>query len=233
MRYAGGKEVKAMKYLKIFTDFLDVVEPLNDDERGRLFIAMLGYALDGREPELPGNERFVWAVAKQHIDREVHSYKTKVASMETARSCLQKQRSDKETLIPEEDNDNDKYKNKYKDNERVCPSAAPAASRALAVPTLEEVEAYCQERGNRVNARRFMDFYTANGWRMGKTPMKDWKAAVRSWETNGMDDPRPAPARATGYMDEYKAAMEMIRAEEAKQCGGVDGIGAVMYNQTQ
>lgn len=49
-------------------------------------------------------------------------------------------------------------------------------------PTVEEVQAYCQERGNSVNAERFVDFYTANGWKVGKNPMKDWKASVRTWE---------------------------------------------------
>ena len=49
-------------------------------------------------------------------------------------------------------------------------------------PTLEEVKAYCNERGNRVDPERFVDYYTANGWRVGKNPMKDWRAAVRTWE---------------------------------------------------
>lgn len=49
-------------------------------------------------------------------------------------------------------------------------------------PTLDEVKAYCQERGNRVDPERFIDYYTANGWKVGKNPMKDWKAAVRTWE---------------------------------------------------
>jgi hypothetical protein len=49
-------------------------------------------------------------------------------------------------------------------------------------PTIEDVKAYCQERGNRVDPERFIDYYTANGWKVGKNPMKDWKAAVRTWE---------------------------------------------------
>lgn len=49
-------------------------------------------------------------------------------------------------------------------------------------PTLDEVKAYCNERGNRVDPERFIDYYTANGWKVGKNPMKDWKAAVRTWE---------------------------------------------------
>lgn len=54
-------------------------------------------------------------------------------------------------------------------------------------PTLEEVRAYCRERGNNVDAQRFIDHYEANGWVQGKgKPIKDWKAAVRTWENNGM-----------------------------------------------
>lgn len=49
-------------------------------------------------------------------------------------------------------------------------------------PTVEEVEAYCFERNNRVDPERFVDFYSSNGWKVGKNPMKDWKAAVRTWE---------------------------------------------------
>ena len=49
-------------------------------------------------------------------------------------------------------------------------------------PTLEEVTDYCNERGNSVDPQRFIDYYTANGWKVGKNPMKDWRAAVRTWE---------------------------------------------------
>lgn len=49
-------------------------------------------------------------------------------------------------------------------------------------PTLAEVTAYCQERRNNVNPRKWLDHYTSNGWRVGRNPMKDWKAAVRTWE---------------------------------------------------
>lgn len=49
-------------------------------------------------------------------------------------------------------------------------------------PTVEEVQAYCNERGNRVNPEAFVDFYSAKGWMVGKNKMKDWKAAVRTWE---------------------------------------------------
>ena len=49
-------------------------------------------------------------------------------------------------------------------------------------PTLEEVSAYCASRGNKVNPEQFYDFYESNGWKVGKNAMKDWRAAVRTWE---------------------------------------------------
>ena len=49
-------------------------------------------------------------------------------------------------------------------------------------PTVEEVEAYCSERGNGIDAQSFIDFYESKGWMIGKNKMKDWKAAVRTWE---------------------------------------------------
>jgi len=49
-------------------------------------------------------------------------------------------------------------------------------------PTVEQVKAYCLERSNSVDAEKFVDHYTSNGWRVGKVGMSDWKAAVRTWE---------------------------------------------------
>lgn len=56
-------------------------------------------------------------------------------------------------------------------------------------PTVEDVRVYCQERKNKVDPERFVDYYTANGWQVGKNKMKDWKAAVRTWERNGFSTP--------------------------------------------
>jgi hypothetical protein len=51
-------------------------------------------------------------------------------------------------------------------------------------PTIEQLEAYMEERGMNNIANRFYDHYEANGWKIGKNSMKDWKASVRTWEPN-------------------------------------------------
>ena len=62
-------------------------------------------------------------------------------------------------------------------------------SRSFTPPTLEEVEAYCQERNNGIDAQTFIDYYSARGWMMNsKNKMKDWKAAVRTWEQRHKDE---------------------------------------------
>lgn len=51
-------------------------------------------------------------------------------------------------------------------------------------PSLEVVTAYCSERGNHVDPQQWMNHYQANGWKVGRNPMRDWKASIRTWESN-------------------------------------------------
>lgn len=64
-------------------------------------------------------------------------------------------------------------------------------------PTLEEVQAYCKERNNNVDAHKWFNHYEAVGWKVGKNPMKDWRASVRTWERSdkgGTNKPNNKPA---------------------------------------
>lgn len=67
-------------------------------------------------------------------------------------------------------------------------------------PTVGEVEEYCQERGNSVNAANFVDFYASKGWKIGNSPMKDWRAAVRTWERRESEQQgKSAPSGANRF----------------------------------
>lgn len=65
------------------------------------------------------------------------------------------------------------------------PKTKKAEKANFTPPTVEEVEAYCQERGNDVDAEKFVAFYSAKGWMIGKNKMKNWKMAVITWEKSG------------------------------------------------
>lgn len=77
-------------------------------------------------------------------------------------------------------------------------------ARAFRPPTVEEISEYCQSRGNGISAERFYDHYSANGWKVGKTPMKDWKAAVRNWEKNEFRK----PVSVDNYRQDFAAVEE-------------------------
>jgi hypothetical protein len=62
------------------------------------------------------------------------------------------------------------------------PQKKTKATQKMAKPTIGEISTYCTERKNQISAQRFFDHYESNGWRVGKNPMKNWQAAIRTWE---------------------------------------------------
>lgn len=86
--------------------------------------------------------------------------------------------------------DNNIYKEKDLSNK--LDKSKEKTSNRFSPPTVEEVKAYCEERGNNVDAERFVDFYTMKNWMVGKNKMKDWRAAVRTWERDDKKSDKPA-----------------------------------------
>lgn len=81
-------------------------------------------------------------------------------------------------------------------------------------PTLEEVKAYCSERGNKVDPERWFDYYTSNGWKVGKNPMKDWKAAVRTWERDSSQTRPTRPKSQTFFNYDEKQQYDPEECEK-------------------
>ena len=69
-----------------------------------------------------------------------------------------------------------------KDKDSKEESASEEKSKRFYPPTIDEVKQYCEERKNNIDPMAFIDFYSSKGWMIGKNRMKDWKAAVRTWE---------------------------------------------------
>ena len=76
--------------------------------------------------------------------------------------------------------------------EPVAKPTPPSAKSKFKKPDVFEVAAYCRERQNGIDAQAFVDFYESKGWMIGKNPMKDWKAAVRTWERQRNTPPSTA-----------------------------------------
>ena len=139
---------------------------------------------------------------KKSAEQEPHEYRD-----ETKRKP-----NDNQTVTKAEPKEKEKVKekDKAKANENVKEKAKAfhkAAPCRFTKPTVEEVRAYCRERGNTVDPLRFFDFYEAKGWRVGNQPMQDWQAAVRTWEGR-----EQGSARERGSTNPFK---RMLLEEEA------------------
>lgn len=77
-------------------------------------------------------------------------------------------------------------------NDQYPAGKAPRASPSFRPPTIDQIAEYCKSRGNGVDAATFRDFYEAKGWMVGKNKMKDWQAAVRTWEKRTSQPSQPS-----------------------------------------
>ena len=99
-------------------------------------------------------------------------------------------------------------------------------NRRFVIPSVDDVRAYCTERNNAVNPEAFIDHYESNGWKVGKAAMKNWKAAVRTWERNDLqrgdvrkaDEPPEKQFHTTYDIDhgEYNGSTGFVK--NAKLC---------------
>ena len=104
--------------------------------------------------------------------------------------------------IEEEEEDKEEVEDKEEEEVEEVPTVPKKreARKRFSPPSAAEVREYCRERENAVDAESFVDFYAAKGWKVGNAPMKDWKAAVRTWEKR---ESRAAPRRGAFDANDY------------------------------
>lgn len=83
-----------------------------------------------------------------------------------------------------------------------------AKAKRFAKPIIDDIIDYCSERNNMVDPQKFFDYYSSNGWKVGKNPMKDWKAAVRTWEKNTTTT--QTKSKVEQSLDTWQQARQMI-----------------------
>lgn len=203
----------ASEYVPVFYDWVEVTGELTAQEKGRLIDAIVLYAQGGDwQEQIKGNERYLFPAFKKQIDRarETSGKRASAGSIggkqkqteANVSKCKQTEanasKNAKEYNNNNNNNNDKEYKNEVKGDE--VPPTPQKAPRRFTPPSVEEVAAYCRERGNSVSPQRFVDFYAAKGWRVGSAAMKDWRAAVRTWEDR---DEHPPDRRKTVGAQQY------------------------------
>lgn len=206
----------ALQSFNAYHSYLKSIEPLSDAERGRLFTALLEYSGSGTLLELRGNERFIFPTMKEQIDRDKAKYAEKCSSQrEKALKRWYAGACSGSFGIAEYAKDKDKEKDKEKEKDEEKKESKKSAAR-FSPPSVAEVAAYCRERGNTLDAQRFVDFYASKGWRVGNSPMKDWQAAIRTWEQRAAEQHSARPGSSGFY-----AGLEELLGTNSREKGEV------------
>ena len=137
--------------------------------------------------------------------------------------------STKEVQTP----DINRYKTKTKKEKDI---SKDISKKKFVPPTVEEVEEYCDSRNNSVDPEKFVDFYASKGWMVGKNKMKDWKAAVRTWEHKSEQEAEKPKARARPKKAAEKESEEEYfrkRAEEIELHNIFEPDGSRIFGEIQ
>ena len=178
-----------------YKSFYEAIKNIPEEEQLKLYNAICEYSLFDIIPNLPdGIAKAMFILMKPNIDNANARYKASVENGKRGGRPRKKQGEnnlDKTQQKPNNNLDKTQQKPKQNLNDNVDVDVnvndndnniSKKATTKFKKPTIEEVENYCKERNNNINAESFIDHYEANGWKVGRNSMKDWKAAVRTWE---------------------------------------------------
>lgn len=182
-----------------YRSYYDALKELPAEEFRDIVLAVCAYALDGEEPELSGVARAIFTlirptleVGRSKAENRSRTEQTSHSAEQTGNRPEQTENKTEQTQNKRKQTDNkpeqtrkekEKEREKESENDSYCSPPPPSGPKRFVPPTLAEVQSYVAERQSPVDPQGFIDFYASKGWMVGKTPMKDWKAACRNAET--------------------------------------------------
>ena len=191
----------AMKYVKLFYDWYDMLSGLTKEELGEMFEAIMRYGYDGTEIETTGVVARMFPFFKKNIDRNEEAYEKKVQQCreagkrsgetrkrnanERTQTNVNEMNEEQEQNKEEEKEDEDDYDYKQQDQEN---------ENALADDfdmndDLERINKFIIEKGLTCDAREFYDYYSERNWEVGGKKIENWKGLLVSWDKSNKAEP--------------------------------------------
>ena len=200
------------------------------EDRLRLYDAMLDYGETGVVPELEGPLALLWDYFQPQLELDNARYESIRAKRAKAGRLggLASQGSRQPEQEPQDGQEEASEAKEAKEaaeantiqsstvqsnpvqlRESIAAKAPPAPKKRFVPPTQAEIGAYVREAKLAMDPQEFLDYYTANGWKVGSHAMKDWRAAARNWARKEAHMPRqplrPAPIVLAPLEDPYGA----------------------------
>ena len=177
------------------------------EQRGELFTAILCYAAGEPVLDLDAAADMAFSFIRERMDRDSVAYMEKVEKRREAGKLGGRPKangfSEKQEKAKKANGFSEKQNNPdtvpVTDTVSVFEKESKEKSLRFSPPARQDVADYCKEKGfSDFDVERFVDYYTSNGWMVGKSKMKDWKAAVRNWARAGTA-PRPNNTRGNKF----------------------------------
>ena len=184
-----------------YRSYYEALKALPKRDQTSVLMSVIGYALDEEIPKLSGVPLSVFTLIRPTLDSGRNKARSRmkkggtseeqIGTNEKQNGTNEKQNgtNEKQNGTNVEQSINEGEIEKEREEEGENDSSLPPTplsrgkSKRFSPPSVEEVRAYCQERGNGIDPEAFVDFYAARGWKYGAgRPIVDWKAAVRTWE---------------------------------------------------
>lgn len=235
-----------MAEIILHEDYRGMLEKLTPEQVKNLVLGMMDYA-EGKEPDFDFIVDMAFTCIRPRIDKDTEKYNRTLEQRRQAGIKSGEARSKKGTTVNESErplttvNETEREErtptkatninidiNKDLNTEReniLKEKVTPVRAARFVKPTLGEVEAYCRERGNSISPQGFINYYEANGWKVGRNPMKDWKAAVRTWEArDGKTVAGSKPKNGFHNFTERKIDYDAIIRQEMEEAAKAEGI---------
>ena len=172
----------AREYFKCFHSYFEKTKSLTDAEVGRLFRALMKFSATGEAPSLAGRESIAFDFIADEIVRDQEAYANLCRQNAENRAQRPSTTVNDRQRNATEGYETDKVKGKRNIKE-ISSKEDTKKSTAFHAPTLEEVKARCEEMGYTLDPVAFISHYQSVGWKVGKNPMKDWKASLAGWQS--------------------------------------------------
>ena len=225
-----------------YRSFFDAIKELPERNQVEVFTAICEYGFDGNEPQISGISKTIWTLIKPNLQANRKKWesgcKAKTKQTKSKSEAKTKQRRSKTEANVDKDVDVnvdvDVNENEDKDvNENVSLMVLPAEvpQKKFIKPSIQDICLYVQTKNpmadiNLINqfAEKFHSFYESNGWKVGKNPMKNWRAAIGTWNETLLKTLNPfkeSSAKESFHSGAKKGSWESRQLEYLK---GVESI---------
>ena len=173
-----------------YSDWKATFDEMSNEDAGLLIKHIFSYVNDENPVSDNVLIRVAFAQFKQTLKRDLNKWEEQLdqrreAGRRSAEKRAFEKRNERSTSVESRQrNSTDSVSVIDSVNDIIIDNVKEKRINKFIAPTPDDVILYCQERKNNVDAQKFFDFYESKGWMVGKNKMKDWKAAVRTWEKN-------------------------------------------------